>query len=101
MQKMGLFLTTPKLIKAIQVQQPEEIYDSKTGQKFLAQIGDWKVIDENGYTYVINYFEFIQRFTPADDYAFQMFIKKDQVYNSRGKIFDKMKSDIKKYMKDK
>ncbi len=101
MKTMGLFSTTPKLIKAIQVEEVQEVYDSKTGQKFLAQIGDWKVIDQNGNLFVVNYFEFIQRYSPADSLAFQMFVAKDEIYASRGKIFNKMRSDIKGIMKQK
>lgn len=95
MNKMGLFSTTPKLIKAIQVDKVQEVYDTKTGQKFLAQIGDWKVIDQNGNLFVVNYFEFIQRYSPADNLAFQMFIRKDKIYTLRGKLFNEMRTDLK------
>lgn len=98
---MGLFSTTPKLIKAVQVQQPQEVYDSKTGETFLAQIGDWKVIDENGNTFVVNYFEFIQRYTPVDNKAFQMFTKKEDIYSLRGKLFNNMQEELKRIQKQK
>ena len=101
MEKMGLFSTIPKLIKAIQIQQPQEIYDSKTGQKYLAQIGDWKVIDQNGDTFVMNYYQFIQRYTPANLIAFQMFTKKDEIYSLRGKLFNNMQEELKLIQKQK
>lgn len=101
MNKMGLFSTIPKLIKAIQVEQVQEIYDPKSGQKFLAQIGDWKVIDERGNVFVINYFQFVERYYPADSTSFQMFAKKDQIYASRGRIFNQLRSNIKHIIEQK
>ena len=101
MEKMGLFSTIPKLIKAIQVEQVQEIYDPKSGQKFLAQIGDWKVIDQNGDTFVMNYYQFIQRYTPANLIAFQMFTKKEEIYSLRGKLFNNMQEELKRIQKQK
>ena len=101
MEKMGLFSTIPKLIKAIQVEQVQEIYDPKSGQKFLAQIGDWKVIDERGNVFVINYFQFVERYYAADLIAFQMFTKKDEIYSLRGKLFNNMQEELKLIQKQK
>ncbi len=100
-KKMGLFSTIPKLIKAVQVSKVQEICDLKTGERFLAQIGDWKVIDQNGDTFVMNYYQFIQRYTPANLIAFQMFTKKDEIYSLRGKLFNNMQEELKLIQKQK
>lgn len=100
-KKMGLFSTIPKLIKAVQVSKVQEICDLKTGERFLAQIGDWKVQDENGNVFVLNYYEFLQRYMPANEIAFEMFTKKDEIYSLRGKLFNNMQEELKLIQKQK
>ena len=93
----ALYQTIPKIVKARQLQEVQQFYDEKTGEKFIGQIGDWKVSDQNGYVYLMGYYEFIDRYYTANQKAFDQFIRKEEIYNSRGQIFNKIKQDIKQW----
>lgn len=81
----GLFVPSPKIVKAKQLEQSTQFIDDKTGQIYCGQIGDWVVQDCNGYIYVVNYFQFLQRYMPYDGSGFDMFSRKEQVYAKKGK----------------
>lgn len=91
----ALFAPKEELIIAIQLQQPTEFEDPKSGQKFFGQIGDWKVYDEQGNIFLINYFQFAHRYKPYNDEAFELYAKKQEVYSKRGKYFKQLRKEIK------
>lgn len=98
--KFALYQTIPKMVKARQLQQVQQFVDEKTGEKFIGQIGDWQVSDQDGYIYLMGYYEFIDRYYPVNQKAFDQFAKKEQIYGSRGQIFNKMKCDIRQWCQD-
>jgi len=73
-EKMGIFLTKKRFVKATQLDEMEEIID-KNGEKFVGLPGDWKIIDENGYIYFISKWKFKELYQPYNDAAFDMYIK--------------------------
>lgn len=70
----GLFSTRPKLIKAYQIDQYESFTD-QNGEQFRGIPGDFKILDDRGYVYFMNKYEFDQKYTPHDNTAFLIKIK--------------------------
>lgn len=91
---MGIYKTRPKLIKARQLEKVEQVYDIKTGERFIGQIGDWVVYDEDGYLSIVNYYQFISRYSPNNEDALEQYGKKEKIFAKRGQL---LKNIISKY----
>lgn len=81
----GTFKPILRKIKARQLKQVQQFCDIKTGEKFIGQVGDFKIWDDNGNSYMMHYFQFIQRYMPDDSKAFDIFYQKQKVYQQKGK----------------
>ncbi len=97
--KIGLFIPKFEIVKAIQLQQLQQFEDEKTGEKFYGQVGDWKVWDMEGNCFLLTYYQFINRYVPYNDTAFEQYRNKLEILHNRNKYNKYFKEEYYKLKK--